>query len=174
MKTKKQILDLLEEIKNRVIDIPFENIEELDHLLKKLDPNELYSCIAFGEYEKNSSDNNYVQSLSTKFFEARPMIPIIPKRLIIMESTAKYFDISDIRIGINSEFLSIKSWPAELFAGNVHTILKNKNRENPFKFNTCDVGMIMTIEVKNNDTKPQKFGAIILGITKLWGKAGEV
>ncbi len=87
----------------------------------------------------------------------RPQILFKMKRVIIPDDVANAFDITDIRVGRNSQFATIDPVPAATFAA-------SKGGE-VFQTDVCQVSMNFAFHVYNRSDKPMRFSAAGVGVT---------
>ena len=81
--------------------------------------------------------------------------PFRPESIVIPEAVARNFMIEDVKVGKNSQFLSVRPIPATLFS--------DKAVREVFMFQNLERLRTLTISVVNTTYEPQKFEATVTG-----------
>ena len=86
----------------------------------------------------------------------RPQVPFKGKRLITASNTAGSFEITDIKVGKNSQLVSANNIPALAFAETAQGV--------EMDFDTCQVSMDLAIGITNISLAAATFRAAIVGV----------
>jgi hypothetical protein len=84
--------------------------------------------------------------------QCQPQLPVKPQRLFIPKAVAILCSIVDLRIGMDSQFVSSAHIPAERFCESETGILD---------MDACPVGMIISLTVQNNTASVLTFSAAL-------------
>ena len=88
--------------------------------------------------------------------EAKPQVFFRGERLAIAPSIARYFEISDIKVGKDSQLAATGNMPGESFSAHAVGVR--------MELNTAKPGIVITIRVKNIDpTVSYPFKAVLYG-----------
>jgi len=87
--------------------------------------------------------------------EVKPQVYFRGERLAIPPSLARYFDIMDIKVGKDSQLAATGAMPGESFSSLAVGVR--------MELDTAQPGIVLTLRVKNIDTNPQDFKAVLYG-----------
>ena len=90
--------------------------------------------------------------------EVKPQVRFQGHRLAVGQSCARYFNIIDIKVGKDSQLAATGEMPAEAFSSlSVGTQME---------LDPAPPGIVITLIVRNTDTAPQNFGAVLYGLVE--------
>ena len=87
--------------------------------------------------------------------EVKPQVLFRGERLAVAPSIARYFDVIDIKVGKDSQLAATGEMPAESFSALAVGVR--------LELDTASPGITLTITVRNIDTSPQDFKAVLYG-----------
>ena len=87
--------------------------------------------------------------------EVKPQVRFQGHRLAVAASQARYFTIVDIKVGKDSQLAATGEMPAEAFS----SLAVGTQME----LDCAPPGIVITLIVRNTDTAPQDFGAVLYG-----------
>jgi hypothetical protein len=87
--------------------------------------------------------------------EVKPQVRFQGHRLAVAASQARYFNIVDIKVGKDSQLAATGEMPAEAFS----SLAVGTQME----LDCAPPGIVITLIVRNTDTAPQDFGAVLYG-----------
>ena len=87
--------------------------------------------------------------------EVKPQVRFQGHRLAVKASQARYFNIVDIKVGKDSQLAATGEMPAEAFS----SLAVGTQME----LDCAPPGIVITLIVRNTDTAPQDFGAVLYG-----------
>ncbi len=87
--------------------------------------------------------------------EVKPQVYFRGERLAIPPSLARYFDILDIKVGKDSQLAATGTMPGESFSAHAVGVR--------MELDTAKPGIVITIRVRNVDTAPHDFKAVLYG-----------
>jgi hypothetical protein len=99
-----------------------------------------------------------VQAGSTAIINVQPQIGFKPERLVIPSHVGVNFLINDIKVGPNSQFLSVAAVPASVFCE-----LASGNLDRLLRLDACRPGRFITISVVNITVHPRNFTGAFFG-----------
>jgi hypothetical protein len=108
--------------------------------------------------------------------QAMPQLVFRPERFCISRECAGHFLITDLKVGMNSQFVSSEPIPARLFGvENVHRLREVESEDDfdtaiPIVFDTAFPGMLVTVGVKRIDNSTIPFECVMVGLTLDTGK----
>ncbi len=85
----------------------------------------------------------------------RPQIVFRPERIVVPAAVAAFFQITDVKVGKNSQFVSSGAVPAATFAETAFGVR--------LKMDTCQISQDLIIEVTNIDVAARRFLASMIG-----------
>lgn len=88
---------------------------------------------------------------------SKPQAVFRPTRLLVTSVNAAKFTISNIRIGTDSQLVGTTDMPAQVYSELAVGAA--------FLLGTANIGIEISIDVKNNDTVSQDFRAVLMGQT---------
>ena len=105
----------------------------------------------------------YALGLGSTFVEAnisaninvQPQVIFCPERLVIPESIADHFVITDIKVGKNSQLVSTGSLPASVFT--------SRSGACRLKMDVAQISMMITVSIINTSKKGRSFQGTIFG-----------
>jgi len=89
---------------------------------------------------------------------AQPQEEFKPLRLVVESECARHFDLVEIRIGNNSQFLSVAKIPCSLFTRENHIF-------GTLNIDMARIAQTIQITVTNKSTEPYPFEAALFGLT---------
>ncbi len=87
--------------------------------------------------------------------EVKPQVYFRGERLAIPPSIARFFDILDIKVGKDSQLAATGTMPGESFSAHAVGVR--------MELDTAKPGIVITIRVRNVDTAPHDFKAVLYG-----------
>ncbi|MEO8877480.1 MAG: hypothetical protein ABI461_17930 [Polyangiaceae bacterium] len=87
--------------------------------------------------------------------EVKPQVYFRGERLALPPSLARYFDILDIKVGKDSQLAATGTMPGESFSAHAVGVR--------MELDTAKPGIVITIRVRNVDTAPHDFKAVLYG-----------
>ena len=87
--------------------------------------------------------------------EVKPQVYFRGERLAIPPTIARYFDILDIKVGKDSQLAATGTMPGESFSALAVGVR--------MELDTAKPGIVITIRVRNTDTTPHDFKAVMYG-----------
>ena len=87
--------------------------------------------------------------------EVKPQVYFRGERLAIPPSIARFFDILDIKVGKDSQLAATGTMPGESFSAHAVGVR--------MELDTAKPGIVITIRVRNVDTAPHDFKAVMYG-----------
>ena len=87
--------------------------------------------------------------------EVKPQVYFRGERLAIPPTIARYFDILDIKVGKDSQLAATGTMPGESFSALAVGVR--------MELDTAKPGIVITIRVRNVDSAPHDFKAIMYG-----------
>ena len=126
------------------------------------------ACLGFGLGKVPPRGNAIVQAM--------PQVPFRPERFCVSRECAGHFMINDLKVGMNSQFVSSEPIPARLFGiENVHRLREIESEEDfdaalPIVFDSAMPGMLVTVSVTRIDDSTIPFECVMVGITLDTGK----
>lgn len=87
--------------------------------------------------------------------EVKPQVTFRGERLAIPQSLARYFDILDVKVGKDSQLAATGTMPGESFSALAVGVRMELDEAEP--------GIVITIRVRNTDTVPHDFKAVMYG-----------
>lgn len=97
-----------------------------------------------------------VAAATTVAITANPQLIFRPSRLVVPAAVGVNFNIVDLRVGKNSQFVSPNALPAAGFSETAVGVA--------LALDTCNVGQLITITVQNTDgAAPHTFSAMLIG-----------
>lgn len=85
----------------------------------------------------------------------RPQIVFRPERIVVPAAVAAFFQITDVKVGKNSQFVSSGAVPAATFAETAFGVR--------LKMDTCQISQDLIIDVTNIDVAARRFLASMIG-----------
>lgn len=85
----------------------------------------------------------------------RPQIVFRPERIVVPAAVAAFFQITDVKVGKNSQFVSAGAVPAATFAETAFGVR--------LKMDTCQISQDLIIDVTNIDVAARRFLASMIG-----------
>jgi hypothetical protein len=85
----------------------------------------------------------------------RPQIVFRPERIVVPASVAAFFQVTDVKVGKNSQFVSAGAVPAQTFAETAFGVR--------LKMDTCQISQDLIIDVTNIDVAAHRFLASMIG-----------
>jgi hypothetical protein len=87
--------------------------------------------------------------------EVKPQVLFRGERLAIAQSIARYFDVLDIKVGKDSQLAATGALTGEAFETRAVGVR--------MELDTAQPGIVITIRVRNTDTAPHDFKAVLYG-----------
>ncbi|MGH7285009.1 MAG: hypothetical protein ACRELY_26070 [Polyangiaceae bacterium] len=87
--------------------------------------------------------------------EVKPQVYFRGERLAIPPSIARYFDVLDIKVGKDSQLAATGTMPGESFSAHAVGVR--------MELDTAKPGIVITLRVRNVDTAPHDFKAVLYG-----------
>jgi len=100
-------------------------------------------------------DSTAVPGSTSANITKRPQVIFRPERVVIPSSVGVDFQVTDIKVGKNSQFSASGEVPAVVFAETSFGVR--------LKMDTCQVSMDVTISVRNTNAAQRNFTAAIIG-----------
>ena len=85
----------------------------------------------------------------------RSQIVFRPERIVVPAAVAAFFQITDVKVGKNSQFVSSGAVPAATFAETAFGVR--------LKMDTCQISQDLIIDVTNIDVAAHRFFAAMIG-----------
>lgn len=87
--------------------------------------------------------------------EVKPQVYFRGERLAIAPTLARYFDVIDIKVGKNSQLAATGDMPGESFSALAVGVR--------MELDTAKPGIVITLRVRNVDSQPHDFKAVLYG-----------
>lgn len=107
------------------------------------------------EYPIGFDSVTNVAAAATSVLTQNPQVVYRPERLVVPAATAAFFQISDIRVGKNSQLVATGNIPAAIFSENSFGVR--------LKMDTCQVSQDLIVEAVNFDGAAHRFIAGMVG-----------
>ncbi len=96
-----------------------------------------------------------IAAAATATLTQRPQIVFRPERIVVPAAVAAFFQITDVKVGKNSQFVSSGAVPAATFAETAFGVR--------LKMDTCQISQDLIIDVTNLDIAAHRFLAAMIG-----------
>jgi hypothetical protein len=96
-----------------------------------------------------------IAAAATATLTQRPQIVFRPERIVVPAAVAAFFQITDVKVGKNSQFVSSGAVPAATFAETAFGVR--------LKMDTCQISQDLIIDVTNIDIAAHRFMASMIG-----------
>ncbi len=96
-----------------------------------------------------------IAAAATATLTQRPQIVFRPERIVVPAAVAAFFQITDVKVGKNSQFVSSGAVPAATFAETAFGVR--------LKMDTCQISQDLIIDVTNIDVAAHRFMASMIG-----------
>ena len=96
-----------------------------------------------------------IAAAATATLTQRPQIVFRPERIVVPAAVAAFFQITDVKVGKNSQFVSSGAVPAATFAETAFGVR--------LKMDTCQISQDLIIDVTNIDVAAHRFLAAMIG-----------
>ena len=107
------------------------------------------------EYPIGFDSVTNVAAAATSVLTQNPQVVYRPERLVVPAATAAFFQISDIRVGKNSQLVATGNIPAAIFSETSFGVR--------LKMDTCQVSQDLIVEAVNFDGAGHRFIAGMVG-----------
>ena len=100
-------------------------------------------------------DSTAIPGSTSANITKRPQVIFRPERILIPSSVGVDFQVTDVKVGKNSQFSASGEVPAVVFAETAFGVR--------LKMDTCQVSMDITISVRNTNAAQRNFTAAVIG-----------